>query len=150
MPRSRERVSWAWRPPVVSRLGDDRERPHRRAGAAYEFERGGDQDRAFGWQLIEIAEARKAVAIGLVDEIVRWERRVHATGRACIRADRLRSPADDVLRQQIFDRFRGRPWRMRTFVVGVEEGFSRTVALIPVGAQHDPATRLDASMLTLP
>src|SRR4029077_19774355 len=54
------------------------------------------------------------------------------------------------LRQQIFDRFRGRSRRMRTLVVGVEEGFSRTVALVPVGAQHTPAPGLDPAMLTLP
>src|SRR5580693_7601137 len=39
---------------------------------------------------------------------------------------------------------------MRTLVVGVVEGFSRTVTLVPVGAQHDPTARLDAAMLTLP
>ena len=39
---------------------------------------------------------------------------------------------------------------MRTFVVGVEEGFRRSIALVPVGAQHHPAAGLDAAMLALP
>src|SRR5580692_670215 len=129
MPRSRERVSWAWRPPVCLGSRDDSERTHRRTGAVDKLEGRGDQDRALGRQLIEIAEARKAVAIGLVDEIVRGEWWVHAAGRACIRTDRFRSPPDDVFRQQIFDRFRSRPWRMGPFVVGVEEGLRRPVAL---------------------
>src|ERR1700722_2981397 len=130
--------------------GDNGERAHRRAGAAHELERRGDQDRAFGRQLVEIAKARQAVTIGLVDKVVRREGRIHAAGRARIRADGFRSPADDVLRQEIFDCLRGRPWRMRTLVVSVEECLSRPVALVPVGAQHHPTAGLDAAMLTLP
>src|SRR5580693_4152271 len=149
MPRSRERV-FACGVGRFLRSGDEGERADWRAGAVDELERGRNQDRAFRRQLVEIAEARKTVAVRLVDQIVRRERRVHAAGRARVGADRLRSPADDVLREQIFDRLRGRSRRMGTLLVGVEEGRSRLIALVPVGAEHYPAARLDGPMLTLP
>ena len=114
------------------------------------LQRRGDQDRALGRQLVEMAEAGETIAAGLVHQVMRREGRVHAAGRTGIGADRFLAPAHDLLGDEIFDRFGGRARRMRAVLVGVEEGLVEPLRLYQSVRITHPAVLLDRAVLGLP
>jgi hypothetical protein len=54
-----------------------------------DLERRDDEDGAAGRQPVEVAQAGQPVLVGLMDQRVGWERRLHAAGLAGVGADRL-------------------------------------------------------------
>src|SRR3974390_1998675 len=97
-----------------------------------------------------MAKAGEAVSVGLVHEVMGGEGRSHAAGRSGIGSDRFGAPADDVLADEIFDRFRGRTGRMRPVRIGIEKSSAGPIAPLPVRAQKNPATRLYVAVLFFP
>ena len=63
----------------------------------FDLQRRRDQDGALGRQFVQIGKRGQAVAIVLVQQVVRREGRRHAARLPGIRADALRPPADDPL-----------------------------------------------------